>query len=247
MNENEASLPMKLEEKKSRGGQKRSFLAIARAKLWCLEVKGRTNLPYKALDEMFLGKNPAEVFFEPPKAFEKIMRSGTYLRGASHRRGLEELVEAVERHPDFQGTAIVFNSKLWELFELKTISEKEIFSRIDDVFREHGVERYPLPKIESWRYGRNPDIDVQHPVNPIEMLRLQAADLNQITRVYLMILYYFFAKTTISARFERVMKIHTDSLRDYFDEKLGDFGQECFLEALKRVQSVQVVRVFEPS
>ena len=245
MNPIQTSPIEELKQKKLRGGQKKAPLEKARVRLWALEVKSRTKLSYKALDEMFLG-DPEETFDEPPKVFEKISRNGVS-PGGKGRISLAELIKAVNEHSDFEGTAIVFNSKLWELFELKTISEQDIFSRIDDVFREHGVERYPLPKIESWHYGRNPDVDVQHPVNPMEMLRLQAADLNEITRVYLMILYYFFAKTTISARFERVLKIHTDSLKDYLEERLGDFGQECFLEALKRVQNIQVIRVFEPS
>ena len=236
---------MELEVKKSRGGQKKTSLAIARAKLWCLEVKERTALPYKTLDEMFLGKDPGEVFFEPPKAFEKIWRRGIYPRDARHRRGLEDLVEAVETHPDCLGTSIVFNSRLWDLFGLKSISEAEVLKRIDEVFLEHQVKRRPLPQIESWRYGRNPEIDVQHPVSPLEMLGLQAANLNKITWMYLTILFYFFVKTTIAARSERVLKLHTDALRDYFEERLGDFGQECFLVALKSIQNVQVIRVFE--
>jgi hypothetical protein len=245
MNEIQSPLPIELKVKKSRGGQQKTSLAIARAKLWCLEVKERTALPYKTLDEMFLGKDPEEVFFEPPKAFEKIWRRGIYPRDARHRRGLEDLVEAVEAHPDCLGTSIVFNSRLWDLFELNSISEAEVLKRIDEVFLDHQVKRYPLPQIESWRYGRNPEIDVQHPVSPLEMLGLQAANLNKITWMYLTILFYFFVKTTIAARSERVLKLHTDALRDYFEERLGDFGQECFLVALKSIQNVQVIRVFE--
>ncbi len=245
MNQIQSPLPMELEVKKSRGGQKKTSLAIARAKLWCLEVKERTALPYKTLDEMFLGKDPGEVFFEPPKAFEKIWRRGIYPRDARHRRGLEDLVEAVETHPDCLGTSIVFNSRLWDLFGLKSISEAEVLKRIDEVFLEHQVKRRPLPQIESWRYGRNPEIDVQHPVSPLEMLGLQAANLNKITWLYLTVLFCFVAKTTIGARFERVLKRHTEALRDYFEERLGDFGGECFLEALKSIQNVQVIRVFE--
>ncbi|MBT8553553.1 hypothetical protein G6683_07395 [Polynucleobacter paneuropaeus] len=245
MNEIQSPLPIELKVKKSRGGQQKTSLAIARAKLWCLEVKERTALPYKTLDEMFLGKDPEEVFFEPPKAFEKIWRRGIYPRDARHRRGLEDLVEAVEAHPDCLGTSIVFNSRLWDLFELNSISEAEMLKRIDEVFLDHQVKRHPLPQIESWRYGRNPEIDVQHPVSPLEMLGLQAANLNKITWMYLTILFYFFVKTTIAARSERVLKLHTDALRDYFEERLGDFGQECFLVALKSIQNVQVIRVFE--
>ena len=242
MNLIQTPLSVDLAKKRPRGGQKKTVINIARVRLWALEVKSRTKLSYKDLDEKFLG-NLGEVFDEPPKVFEKIARNGVS-PGRKGRISLAELIKAVNEHSDFLDTAIVFNSKLWELFELKTISEQEIFSRIDDVFGEHGVERYPLPKIESWRFRRNPDVDVQYPVNPIEMLRLQAANLNGITWEYLMILFYFFVKTTISASSERVLKIYTDSLKDYFEQKLGNFGRECFLDAIKSIQNVQVVRTF---
>lgn len=100
------------------------------------------------------------------------------LREAGHRRGIEELVEVVEMHPDFQGTSIVFNSRLWDLFELNSISEAEVLKRIDEMFLDHQVKRHPSRRLESWRYGRNPEIDVQHPVSPLEMLGLRAAIYN---------------------------------------------------------------------
>jgi len=233
--------------KKARGGQEIEPIAKARNMLWCKGVKDLTDITNPKLDEMFVWKSADDSLKNAPaKIFERIEKVGMYPRGKGRglKRSLPEIVEAVDLHPDFQGTAIFFNSKLWELFELKTISEKEILKRIDDVFSEYGVERYPHPKIESWRYGRNPEVDVQHPVNPNELLRLQAANLPKITWVYLTLLIYFFIKTTISGRFERLLKMHTDSLKDYFEEGLGDFGQECFLDALKKIQSIEVVRIF---
>jgi len=56
--------------------------------------------------------------------------------------------------------------------------------------------------------------------------------------------FYFFIKTTISGRSERLLKMHTDSLKDYFEGQLGNFGQECFLDALKKIQGIEVIRVF---
>ena len=233
--------------KKSRGGQEIEPLAKARNILWCKGVKDLTDTTNPKLDEMFVWRHADDLLKNAPaKIFERIEKVGMYPRGKGRglKRNLPEIVEVVDQHPNFLGTAIIFNSKLWELFELKTISEKEILKRIDDVFSENGVERYPYPKIESWRYGRNPEVDVQHPVNPSELMRLQAANLPKITWVYLMLLFYFFIKTTISGRSERLLNMHTDSLKDYFEEGLGDFGQECFVDALKKIQSIEVVRIF---
>ena len=245
MNRIQTPLTSQSKDKRSRGGTTKPPLEIARVRLWGLEVKSRTSLTYKALDELFLRKNPDKEFDEPPKVFEKIARNGVSPLDAEHRRGLIELIKVVDQHPDFQGTAIVFNSKLWELFELKSISEAEVLKRIDEVFVEHGVERRPYPaREESWRVGRNPDLDIEHPVNPIEMMRLQNANLHKITWDYLSILFYFFTRTTILRNDKRMFDIHTNSLQKYFEESLGDLGRRCVADAFSRIRGVEVVRVF---
>lgn len=245
MNRIQAPLTSQSKDKRSRGGAIKPPLEIARVRLWGLEAKSCTSLTYKALDELFLRKNPDEGFDEPPKVFEKIARNGVSPLNMEHRRGLIELVKVVDQHPDFQGTAIVFNSKIWELFELKSICEAEVLKRIDEVFVEHGVQRRPYPaREESWRLGRNPDLDIQHPVNPIEMMRLQNANLHKITWDYLSILFYFFTRTTILRNDKRMFAIHTNSLKRYFEESLGEFGSECAAEAFKRIQAVKVMRLF---
>ena len=245
MNRIQTPLTSQSKDKRPRGGTTKPPLEIARVRLWGLEVKSRTSLTYKALDELFLRKNPDKEFDEPPKVFEKIARNGVSPLDAEHRRGLIDLVKVVDQHPDFQGTAIVFNSKLWELFELKSISEAEVLKRIDEVFVEHSVQRRPYPaREESWRLGRNPDLDIEHPVNPIEMMRLQNANLHKITWDYLSILFYFFTRTTILRNDKRMFEIHTNSLKRYFEESLGDLGKKCSEDALQGIQDVNVMRVF---
>ncbi len=220
-------------------------MEIARVRLWGLEVKSRTSLTYKALDELFLRKNLDQEFDEPPKVFEKIARNGISPLDTKHRRGLIELVKVIDKHADFQGTAIVFNSKIWELFELSSISETEVLKRIDEVFVEHGVQRRPYPpREESWRLGRNPDLDIEHPVNPTEMGILLNANLHKITWDYLSILFYFFTRTTILRNDKRMFEIHTNSLKRYLEESLGDLGRRCAVDVLAKIQAIKVVRAF---
>lgn len=233
---------------KKRGGQTTPLLVKARNMLWCMGVKELTAIENPQMDKMFVWKNAGDhLKHAPAKVFERIEKTGMCPRGKGTglKRSLAEIVQAVDQHPDFRGTAIVFNSKLWELLELNSISEAEVLKRIDEVFVENGVERRPYPaREESWRLGRNPDLDIEHPVNPIEMMRLQNANLHKITWTYLSILFYFFIRTTIFRDDKRMFEIHTNSLQKYFEKSLGDLGRRCVADAFSRIRDVEVVRVF---
>ena len=238
-------------KKKAQGGQEIEPLAKARNMLWCKGVKDLTDIKNNKLDKMFVWRNAGDhLKYAPAKIFERIEKVGMYPRGKGGglKRSLPEIVEVVNQHPTFQGTAVVFNSKLWELLELKSISVDEVLERIDDVFFDYGVKRYPLPeREESWRLRRNPALDVPHPVNVFEMRNLLDANLHAITGIYLEVLYYFFTKTTILITDKRMFGIHTNSLKEYFEEKLGNFGRECALVALERIQGMDVTRLFRIS
>lgn len=234
--------------KKKRGGQISPPLVKARNLLWRKGVGEITALENPTLDKMFVWRNAADCFENaPPKVFERIEKSGMHPRGKGTglKRSLPEIVEAVDQHPDFRGTAIVFNSKLWELLELKSIAKADILERIDGVFMDHGVQRYELPEQEeSWRLGRNPELDIQCPINPMELMNLQKANLHKITWEYLMILLYLFAKTIPFADHKRIFEKNVLPLGRYFEENLGEFGSECAAEAFKRIQATKVVRLF---
>lgn len=236
------------EIKKARGGQTKDPFERLRIILWHKDVRRRTDLEDPSLDDMFLWHDPNEYLQHgAQKVFERIGKFGMYPRGKGDgsKRNLPEIVEAVDQHPDFQGTAIVFSSKLWELLRLKSISEAEVIKRIDEVFTDHGIQRRPLPaREESWRLGRNPDLDVQHPVNIFEFKSLRDANLHKITWVYLDLLFYFFVQTTISRNNKRMFDLHTDGLKKYFEEGLGELGQRCSEEALQSIRNAVVMRIF---
>ena len=117
--------------------------------------------------------------------------------------------------------------------------------RIDGVFMDHGVQRYELPKQEeSWRLGRNPDLDIQCPINPMELMNLQKANLHRITLEYLMILLYLFVKTIPLQDPKRMFETNVLPLGKYFEENLGQFGLECAAEAFKRIHNLKVINSF---
>ncbi len=116
-------------------------------------------------------------------------------QGDGLKRSLPEIVATVDQHQDFLGTAIVFNSKLWELLKLESITEAQILKSIDDFFIDHGVKRFPFPpREESLRLGRNPDLDVKPQLNIVEHMNLDAAGLHKIAWQYLTVLNYFLYK-----------------------------------------------------
>jgi hypothetical protein len=232
-------------KKKSPGGQVSNPLDIARIIIWYKEVKKRTTLENSELDDMFIWRNPLDhLEYGPQKIFQRIGEKGMNTRGNDEKRSLLEIIECVNQHPDFLETAIVYHSKFWDLLYLDRISENDINKRIDEVFFDHEVERYLIPKIESWRFKRNPELDVSYPVNPVEMGRLLNAGLHEITWKYLGLLFYFFSKTTILRREEKMFELYTKPIREYFEELLGGLAEECFIEVLKRIQNMEVIRRF---
>lgn len=234
--------------KKARGGQKTPPLAKARNMLWYKGVRELTAITNPKLDEMFVWKSAGDYLKNTPaKVFERIEKTGMCPRGKGTglKRSLPEIVKAVDQHPHFQGTAIIFNSKFWELLDLQSIDEADIVMRINNVFIEYGVQRYTFPaQEESWRIGRNPELDRQPPINAIEMMHLQNANLHKITWQYLMVLLYFFTRTTIFRDEIRIFETYARPLRKYFEENLGDLGSDCAADALKRIQAIKVMRLF---
>ncbi len=101
------------------------------------------------------------------------------------------------RHfPEFTHTVAFYNSKLWELLRLESISEAEILKRIDDLFAKYGLQRRPIPNFVDYRSGRNPALDYLCPINPLELLDLQRANLPTIETNYWSLLIFLHFRTS---------------------------------------------------
>lgn len=224
----------------------------ARLKFWYWSVAGAQGLHTDySLDVRFAVREtlkPQQGKFRR-RVFEWIRKSAREPRGGSpDMRTMAEILEAVDAHPDFRGTAAIFHSRLWELLALRTISLSEILKRIDDAFLEYGVERYSMPQMEpGWRSKRNPDFDFVNPINPIEFVRLQGANLDAIEWQYLVLLTYLFSRTTVLSRSIRLRDHFSRGLVNLFLNKNEEFGREFEPYLMEWIRSIQVVRVFDSS
>jgi hypothetical protein len=228
------------------GRPNKAVLDQARAMLWAREVRDRTALTSKSIDEQFLYVQETDIPEDPPKVFEKILRQGV-LTGKgenARRRSLPELVSFIDQQPDFKSTAVVFRCDIWEFLQQNSVSDSGLMDRIDKVFRDNGVARYNIPKPANTNWRRDPKLDVSNPINPIEWMRLQSANLHEINFFYLGLILFLYTKTTILKHNEKLLPHMTQPFGEYLLNRLGPFGEICYSEVLQKINLMQVIHVF---
>ncbi len=230
------------------GRSKKLWYEKARLMLWSREVlRHKSKKSIAALNEEFAYKEPLTKVerLSMRKIFQGFRDRGYMPRGGDPKlRTLEEIIQAVEACPEFTHTVAFYNSKLWELLRLESISEAEILKRIDDLFAKYGLQRRPIPNFVDYRSGRNPALDYLCPINPLELLDLQRANLPTIETNYWSLLIFLHFRTSIVGRSERMFDNASCSLISTFERELGDAAQEFTPHLLKWIDEIEVIRVF---
>jgi len=86
---------------------------------WYLALKSKCDWSDYKLDVTFClpGAVGTQDYAARPRTFEKIRKFGVVPeRGSSAKRGFD-LIEEVDRHPEFQGTKDIYESPFWELLD----------------------------------------------------------------------------------------------------------------------------------
>lgn len=123
-----------------------------RAQLWYYAVKSRTIMSDYQLDLLFLdrlGKRPSD----PQKRirlFENVRLYGTLPSTGTHPRRDFNLIEIVDLHEDFGGTAEVFNSPFWLLFGPQYQDLSSCHALVQSSLRRLGLLRFS--SIAQWGF-----------------------------------------------------------------------------------------------
>lgn len=140
-----------------------------RAKVWYLAVKARGGWTDYRLDVEFArcADEPRREGSERRRAFEAVRRTGTVPSPGTHPRRDFDLVENVESHPDFVGTANIFHSPFWNLLKMRVMGIPEASAFTSQCMTHFKLHR-PSGKLYdvirySWLradlpYGENKDI-----------------------------------------------------------------------------------------
>ncbi|MDK9725547.1 MAG: hypothetical protein OEL88_11740 [Sterolibacteriaceae bacterium MAG5] len=117
-----------------------------RARVWYLAVKARDGWSDYRLDLEFARNTDDPVPTGPARirAFEGIRRNGTVPSAGSHRRRSFDLVERVEGHPLFKGTADYFRSPFWDLLKSGPIGISDIQPFVQRLMASCGICRPSL-------------------------------------------------------------------------------------------------------
>jgi len=139
-----------------------------RAKVWYLAVKARGGWTDYKLDVEFarLPDEPRRTGSDRIRAFEAIRSTGTVPSPGTHRRRDYDLVENVDAHPDFAGTANIFRSSFWNLLKARAMGIPEAQAFISECMARSKVFR-PSGKLyvvisSAWPHTNNPQVKAHH-------------------------------------------------------------------------------------
>lgn len=106
-----------------------------RTRIWYNAVKARGGWSDYQLDIEFARNEdePRPTGPERTRAFEQIRREGTVPSPGTHPRRSYDLVQRVESHPEFRGTAGYFNSRFWDIVRAGEMSLQEAHAFVSDL------------------------------------------------------------------------------------------------------------------
>ncbi|OWS71978.1 hypothetical protein CBI30_03855 [Polynucleobacter aenigmaticus] len=169
-----------------------------------------------------------------PKIFANIRKFQRYPKGLDTRwRDIDEIVLAVESDPQFQGTTDLFNADLWGLLEIKSITEVQIYERIDRVLIQNDLERRPQKDIPGYKKAI---MVTRFSSSFDEAFKWSMEGIFPMTRGYLELLHGMHMKTMRLPFPLDAFPVKSPSLEKYLILKLGDFGRECYSDLIKKNQ-----------
>ncbi|QWE28471.1 hypothetical protein [Polynucleobacter sp. AM-7D1] len=225
---------------KKAGGQPKTSYEKARIQIWYEEIKSRGNPKDGRLDKLFVWRSPHLKGDVQPKIFANIRKYHRYPKGLDPRwRDINEIVLAVESDPQYQGTSDLFNAELWDLLETKSITEAQIYERIDRVLIQNDLERRPGKDIPGYRQAI---MITRFSSSFNETFEWSMEGISALTRGYLELLHGMHMKTMQYPLPMDAFPVKSHFLEEYLILRLGDFGKECYVDLIKKVDDIEVLK-----
>jgi hypothetical protein len=145
---------------KSRGGQRKHWAEEARVWAWYAEIKRRCSWSDYRLDHEFAWtekgrKSNSDTTSHRPRTFEWIRKVARKPKGLDPRwRSMDELVIAIEKHPQFGGTQPLYEAEIWDMFQETAPTPEAVQERIDRLLSANRLVRTPIEK--AFEKGRAP-------------------------------------------------------------------------------------------
>ena len=175
------------------------------------------------------------------RVFEWIRKMGREPNGGHpDLRTIEEIIEAVDVHPNFQGTAAIYRSRFWELFLLDEIGPEEIMQRLNSFLNEHQLEKRSPTTISGYaksgpfsRFSSDYQAVLTQSLGTMDALNVGYLEclLNFQKRAY--------------GRHLGILEhegFASNSLRKYLVENLIDQGESLYSQLEKGVNEIRVIK-----
>jgi hypothetical protein len=231
------------------GRLKKPWFRVARLKYWYWPVaKIRGKEPDYGLDIEFAYRKPLPSGGGQyrRRVFEWIRKTGREPQGGHpNLRSIEEIIKAVDVHPDFRGTAACYYSRFWELFLLATMTADDICERIDHFFEEHFLERRSPKEIEGYRSG---GFASRFSAQYDQLLSMALSDIDDLSAGYFVCLLEL--ERDVSGRVFGMLdylKPENKYLKRFFTQHIQLAGEENYAKAIKYVRAIKVERNPAPS
>ena len=226
------------------GRKHKPWYEIARLKLWYLPVsKLMGPRPDYRLDCRFAYRRelaPSEGKSRR-RVFEWIRKAGRVPNGGHpDLRAIEEIIEAVDIHPNFRGTAAIYRSHFWELFLLDEIGPEEIMRRLNRFLKEHQLERRSPRTISGYK---NSGFISRFSNDYTRLLSGALNSMDGLNAGYLECLLNF-QKRSYSGYLDLFQNQPYESkhLKEYFKMNLGDEGEVYYSQAVKKLNEITLIK-----
>lgn len=206
--------------KRKRGGQRKHWAEEARVWIWYCHIKRHGDWSDYALDNEFAwtdkGKATRTEDSLRPRTFEWIRKKSRKPAGQDRDkrwRDINELVLAVDQHPDFNGTLAVYRSEFWHLLQEQTWAPIDVKWYVEQLLETNNLIRIDPRKSVVFsdlikKFGRDQIFD--------RCLLLSLRKVDELTAISLTWFLYLQAEPRQNASIREIVESIADSQLDRF-------------------------------
>ncbi len=228
---------------KQRGGQLKHWAERARILAWYHSVTTRCDWSDYKLDYEFSWTDECvhlRTSDDRPRMFESIRKAARAPAGRDRRwRGMDELVEAVDRHELFHGTKALYEAEIWDLFQNQNPTIMTVLNRVRHLLKSHGLKQVEVHRLTKDVY------DLYLKLGPEcfydRCLQTSLRQLDFLNRLALIWLLYVENEAVHNWPIRVVLQSHADRLLDlFFDRFLPEDSFECYGHSIRALLGTRI-------
>lgn len=203
---------------KLRGGQRKHWAEEARILAWYAVVKGRCGWSDYQLNYEFAWTEEglkSRSTDSRPRTFEWIRKKARKPAGRDRRwRSIEDILGAVESHPNFRGTKSIYEAEIWDLFQKTAMAPDVLEECIELLLKNNKLVRVPVQR----EFAKNPHLIEKFGVPTLfdRCLLISIRHIDKLSALALVWCLYLQTEPAHNSRIRAVVEAIADNLLDHF-------------------------------